>query len=236
MRVSVIFVVVFFGFGLLAFAQEGFDRPRRQRRERPGFSQERRRLRVPRNITLAMEIDGNFAYVLVGTRLYKVNLQTMETTATCELAEEEEKESAKPKTAQDVIKKFDRDGDGRISREEWRGPGELFDRLDRNGDGAITPNEIPQKLVEIFKRRFSKPKLPPLNACIRFTKDFLIVLLGNSLYKIRKEDLLIVGQTKLKPEKRRTKKPDEQEQPTDKQKPKKATPAPKKEKDDDFRF
>jgi hypothetical protein len=33
---------------------------------------------------------------------------------------------------------FDKNGDGKITREEFAGPADLFDRLDRDGDGVLT--------------------------------------------------------------------------------------------------
>jgi len=177
-----------------------------------------------------MEIDGNFAYVLVGDALYKVNLQTMETVASCSLSKQEERgEFATPA---DMIKRFDKDGDGRISKEEWIGPAPLFERLDRNGDGAVTQDEIPQKLIDIMRQRLA-PKTPPLPAIIRFSKDCVIVLVGNTLYKIRKSDLLLIGQTKLKPKKRTKKsKPAPEKEPQ----PKEKKSAPPKKENDDFGF
>jgi hypothetical protein len=38
--------------------------------------------------------------------------------------------------------RYDADKNGRITREEFRGPAELFDRLDRDGDGALTPDDF----------------------------------------------------------------------------------------------
>jgi Ca2+-binding EF-hand superfamily protein len=35
------------------------------------------------------------------------------------------------------LKKMDKDGDGRITKEEFTGPAEMFARLDRNGDGCL---------------------------------------------------------------------------------------------------
>ena len=212
----------------LVFAQEGFDKPRRQKRQRLRFP-DRGRPRVPRVPTLAMEIDGNFAYVLIGTTLYKVNLETMETVASCNLREGEE--GGEIVTAADMIKRLDKDGDGKISKEEWIGPAPFFDRLDRNGDGAITEDEIPQKLIDIMRQRLA-PKTPPLPAVIRFSKDSVIILLGNTLYKVRKSDLLLVGQTKLKTKKRHKK-----EKPApEKEKPNEKKPAPPKKEKDDFGF
>jgi hypothetical protein len=37
----------------------------------------------------------------------------------------------------------DRNGDGKVTRDEFRGPSEHFDRLDKNGDGIITEDEAP---------------------------------------------------------------------------------------------
>ncbi|MDP7033218.1 MAG: sulfatase-like hydrolase/transferase [Planctomycetota bacterium] len=39
--------------------------------------------------------------------------------------------------------RFDKDGDGKISREEFSGPARRFDRLDKNRDGVLSGDEIP---------------------------------------------------------------------------------------------
>lgn len=41
-----------------------------------------------------------------------------------------------------VMKKNDRNGDGRISREEWQGPPPAFGRLDNDGDGFVSREEL----------------------------------------------------------------------------------------------
>ncbi len=38
--------------------------------------------------------------------------------------------------------RIDTDGNGTISKEEFRGPAERFDRIDADGNGAITPEEF----------------------------------------------------------------------------------------------
>jgi len=42
----------------------------------------------------------------------------------------------------DRLKAKDKNGDGRITREEFGGPADLFTTLDRDGDGAITPDDL----------------------------------------------------------------------------------------------
>jgi Ca2+-binding EF-hand superfamily protein len=37
---------------------------------------------------------------------------------------------------------MDTNGDGAISRDEWRGPAQFFDRMDQDGDGVISAKEI----------------------------------------------------------------------------------------------
>lgn len=49
-------------------------------------------------------------------------------------------ERRSPRTFAQLLRD-DSDGDGRISRREWKGPPPIFDRLDRNSDGFITRDE-----------------------------------------------------------------------------------------------
>ncbi len=52
---------------------------------------------------------------------------------------------------QNVQRKFpgfaelDKNQDGKITKDEWKGPEKFFERFDANGDGAITKEEFPQK-------------------------------------------------------------------------------------------
>lgn len=39
------------------------------------------------------------------------------------------------------FEKDDADGDGKVTKEEFSGPSDLFERLDRDGDGVITSEE-----------------------------------------------------------------------------------------------
>lgn len=55
--------------------------------------------------------------------------------------------------AQVFILRSDRDGDGRISKDEFRGPASGFDRLDKNKNGFIEADE----LDELHQRRLNDP-------------------------------------------------------------------------------
>ncbi len=44
----------------------------------------------------------------------------------------------------DFVRRLDRDGDGKVSRQEFDGPGEHFQRLDKNRDGYLSSDEAPQ--------------------------------------------------------------------------------------------
>jgi len=56
--------------------------------------------------------------------------------------------------AQVFIMRSDRDGDGRISKSEFRGSDSGFGRMDKNGNGFIEPDE----LNELHQRRLADPK------------------------------------------------------------------------------
>ncbi len=54
--------------------------------------------------------------------------------------------SSNPKdSAAEFVKRLDRDGDGKVSRQEFRGPRRAFDRSDRNGDGYLSEDETPTR-------------------------------------------------------------------------------------------
>ncbi len=49
-----------------------------------------------------------------------------------------------PSPQEGFIGRLDKDGDGKVSRQEFDGPPEAFDRLDRNHDGFLSADEAPQ--------------------------------------------------------------------------------------------
>ena len=197
-------------------AQDAPDEPRRRRGDRRFPRPDR--MRLPKIATSAMELDGNCAYCVVGTVIYKVSIDKMEVIAKQEL----EPSADKPPTPEDVIKRFDGDGDGKISKEEFPNA-EMFDRLDRDGDGFLTKEEIPGQLLRRMagQQRRSPFLSPPL---IRFSKEKVVVLLGNTVYKLSKSDLTLEGAVQLEPE------------GTIGKEPKKEGKKEKKEEEDDFGF
>ena len=60
------------------------------------------------------------------------------------------------------IKHFDTNNDGKVSKEEFKGPAERFTAMDKNGDGFITADEVPQGpaggMHEGFIKRFDTDK------------------------------------------------------------------------------
>jgi Ca2+-binding EF-hand superfamily protein len=64
-------------------------------------------------------------------------------------------EQAKKK-AVERFKSMDKDGDGRISREEFTGPKPRFDVLDRNGDGYLTRQELTAALGKAAAKAAAK--------------------------------------------------------------------------------
>lgn len=69
---------------------------------------------------------------------------------------------------QHFIQKFDKDNDGKVSKEEFLGPAEHFTRMDKNSDGFISADEIkpgnpprlggegPQGMGQFFIQKFDK--------------------------------------------------------------------------------
>jgi hypothetical protein len=53
----------------------------------------------------------------------------------------------------DFVRRFDRNGDGKVSKSEFDGSAEHFSRFDRNGDGYISVQEAPQGPPPVRERR-----------------------------------------------------------------------------------
>jgi hypothetical protein len=57
--------------------------------------------------------------------------------------------------------RYDKDGDGVLSKEEWPYSAELFTKLDKNADGAIDADERPEKRGKLGKGGAGKGKGGP---------------------------------------------------------------------------
>lgn len=60
---------------------------------------------------------------------------------------------ALPALSWEQLLRLDANGDGRIGRDEFRGPPKLFDRLDRNGDGGVSKDEHEAALEFLASRQ-----------------------------------------------------------------------------------
>lgn len=67
---------------------------------------------------------------------------TVEAKATRSQASAAESPAGRAPNFARLLERADRNRDGQISREEFRGPGPLFERLDRNRDGQLTRDEV----------------------------------------------------------------------------------------------
>jgi hypothetical protein len=59
-----------------------------------------------------------------------------------------------------VLARDDKDKDGKVSREEFSGPKQLFDRLDANHDGSLTREEHEAFIAKVEGARASVPPQP----------------------------------------------------------------------------
>lgn len=213
-------------------------RPGGERGDRPQRPDRAMRPQMPgMGAPAAMELSGSTLFLVSGTKVFKVNTTEMKLEAQRDLAEADT-----GSTPEDVIKKLDKDGDGKVSREEWTGPPQAFDKIDADSDGAITKEEIPAELIQRAKRLL-RTQVRGGPAAIKVATTSLYVYLGGKLYKLKVSDLAIEGSLEIETpgqrdkagaERRRAKKRDrgERGEPgTDPEKPKK-----KKGDDDDFGF
>jgi len=64
--------------------------------------------------------------------------------------------SAQAPAPADIIKNWDKDGDGAVSKEEWIAagrPAERFDAVDANKDGKITAAELEAAMAAMRQRQ-----------------------------------------------------------------------------------
>jgi hypothetical protein len=87
--------------------------------------------------------DSKYLYLFHANRIYQFILPDLTLVKSIEV-EAMEMHERQGRGKKDFIKDFDKDNDGRVSREEFSGPGQLFERFDRNNDGYINRDEAPK--------------------------------------------------------------------------------------------
>jgi hypothetical protein len=64
----------------------------------------------------------------------------------------------------DIVKAWDKNGDGAVDKAEWAAagrPAERFDLVDLNHDGKITVEELTQAMAAMRQRQAAPPAQPP---------------------------------------------------------------------------
>jgi len=93
---------------------------------------------------MAISPDSKYLYLFHATRIYQFKLPELTLAKSIEV-EVMGMPEMQGRGERDFIKDFDVDMDGRVSREEFTGPSQLFERFDKNNDGYIDTNEAPKQ-------------------------------------------------------------------------------------------
>ena len=91
---------------------------------------------------MAISPDSKYLYLFVVNRIYQFELPALNLMNTIDIVMPD---TSMPQSGRkmDLIRDFDKDLDGRVSKEEFHGPRQVFERIDRNNDGYIDRNEVP---------------------------------------------------------------------------------------------
>jgi general secretion pathway protein G len=133
-----------------------------------------------------MEIAGGKIYLVSGSTVYKIDSEKMELEKKRDLTE------AVAVTAEDIIKRLDRNDDGKISKSEWQGTEQTFAKLDTNSDGFVTKDEIPPDMVERTATALKRLAARAGRILIKVDGPNLYIFKGGVIYKLKSDDLQIV--------------------------------------------
>ena len=149
----------------------------------------------------AMEIDGGKIYLVAGNMVFKIDAEKMELEKKKDLTEVPITGSA-----EDVIKRMDKDADGKISKGEWLGAEQMFGKLDKNNDGFLTKDEIPAEMIERVTSALKTMAARSGRLAVKVDGPNLYIYKGGLLYKLKTEDLEIVKSLVLEetPEQKRS--------------------------------
>jgi hypothetical protein len=70
---------------------------------------------------------------------------------------QQERRNHRASSGKDFVRRLDRNGDSKVSKQEFDGPSEHFNRLDRNGDGFLSEDEAPKRPPGKQQRRNRRP-------------------------------------------------------------------------------
>ncbi len=92
---------------------------------------------------MAISPDSKYLYLFHTNKIYQFELPGLTLIKSVEVAI-----TGRPKRQssrkRDFIKDFDMDNDGRVSKEEFTGPSNIFKRLDINNNGYVDMSEVPK--------------------------------------------------------------------------------------------
>ncbi len=131
-----------------------------------------------------MVSEGDNLFVLSGATLARVNMGTYEIAAKIDLNEIGRDEAAAREAEQrkEWIKRFDKNGDGKVAAADGEFQGQWMSRFDKNNDSILTEDEVP-----VFPR--------PTRAA---SGSAVLTVAGNDLCMLRGGTLYIFGKTDLK--------------------------------------
>jgi hypothetical protein len=131
-----------------------------------------------------MELSGSTLFLVSGTRIYKIDTNAMKVQCERDLAQASDSDES---AVDAVMKKFDIDGDGKISKREFTGPERLFREMDTDSDGFVTKEEIPNDMLDRARKQARRNVGGP--AAIKVGTTSLYVFLGGTLFKLKVSDL-----------------------------------------------
>ncbi len=100
----------------------------------------------------------------------------------------------------EMLKRMDRDGDGRITQKEFEGPPEVFKRLDRNRDGALDRDEIrsgDRRGDDPGRRQGPEPGGESREMAVYAGETVVAVVGPNTLYLFSASDLSPLGHNRF---------------------------------------